>query len=102
MSGAMHTPGPWELVIVEMTDGKPFCHVYGADGDAIVYATLRDPEEVAANALLIAAAPELLQALEAMIDERWSDLHSHMRREQFDRHFASELAAIAKAKGEQA
>ena len=47
-------------------------------------------------------APELVEALEAMIDERWSDLHSHMSREQFDRHFASELAAIAKAKGEQA
>jgi hypothetical protein len=45
-----------------MPDGKPFCHVYGADGGAVVYATLREPKEVTANARLIAAAPEFAEA----------------------------------------
>jgi len=91
MSGAVHTAGPWEAVIVEMiTDGKPFGHVYGADGEAIVYVTLREPE-VAANTNLIAAAPELLEALEELFDDPgkihsigWTD---------------KAAAAIAKARG---
>lgn len=69
MSKTAHTPGPWKADL-----GEAF-HVREQDGGRI--ATLifmdgpfgfngrRNPDEVAANARLIAAAPDLLEALEA-------------------------------------
>ena len=53
-----HTPGPWSLI----KDGLPKLNnqnniVYGSDGVAIVYGQAND-----ADAQLIAAAPELLEA----------------------------------------
>jgi hypothetical protein len=59
-----HTPGPWTLEISDVPQtNKPFCGICGADGAGIVYATLRAPGELIANARLIAAAPDLLAAL---------------------------------------
>ena len=53
-----HTPGPWE--------NSPSCHVYAGEGELIADAgdslTL-GVSEMEANARLIAAAPELLDAL---------------------------------------
>jgi hypothetical protein len=63
-----HTPGPWHAV-------------YDADGDCAIFdkqdellaVTVGDPdiplEEDEANADLMAAAPEMLEALEAALDE---------------------------------
>ncbi len=61
-----HTPGPWKHGKTTMTRGKIY-------GDGLLVATLDPPrleEEVAmkaADAHLIAAAPELLAALQTLV-----------------------------------
>lgn len=63
---SQHTPGPWSA---EDQSGKvPFWAVYGADGLAIVYATLRPADELAANARIMALAPEMLAMLEQVAE----------------------------------
>lgn len=63
-----HTPGPW---IVESGDStsKFIYDNKGEDGYLGALATVEhgDPEELEANARLIAAAPELLAALETLL-----------------------------------
>ena len=93
-----HTPGPWEAVegnahhgpfVTDIGD-RTICDLYTLDG-ADRPAVFR-PEEAEANARLIAAAPDLLAALEELClapnkhrpEEYWEDAR----------------AAIAKAKGE--
>lgn len=81
MSEQKHTPGPWEvddhagrLEIVGRPTWK--CRRFGVDGEWRV-ATIDDlsedqdgaESETQANASLIAAAPELLDALKAMAKE---------------------------------
>lgn len=76
MSEGKHTPGPWEYVRDEdgsfdvcQQTGAPIttwssdvCRVYQINGT--------QPEDVAeANARLIAAAPELLEALELLVED---------------------------------
>ena len=68
-----HTPGPWkahldQVAIVEMSDGHQF-YVGGED---------QSTDTIDANAALIAAAPDLLAALEAILPE------FEMLYEQFD------------------
>ncbi len=65
-----HTPGPWK-VFDAMVDGETY-GIDGADGTAVVYYGFRDTEDgirKKADAFLIAAAPELLQALEAIVND---------------------------------
>lgn len=63
MAGVKHTPGPWRA------DGPDwagdFNILHPADSLAIgaVVANLRPPEEVEANAMMAAAAPEMFDAL---------------------------------------
>ena len=64
-----HTPGPW------VTDRNQHgeCHVMDEFGIAIAdmavdYSSIKKIEEHEANARLIAAAPELLEALKDMLD----------------------------------
>lgn len=75
---ARHTPGPWisgrpdMATVIEGRYGK-YIYAAGPDGraDRYIAATgfdLEDWEEIMANARLIAAAPELLDALTFMID----------------------------------
>lgn len=63
-----HTKGPWKIGVKQP---KPI--IYGPSGEQI--ADLRDPmlfeDENQANAHLIAAAPEMLEALEA-VDRAWA------------------------------
>jgi hypothetical protein len=66
MTTTQHTPGPWKA------EGWNNLVVNSRDGDTIIiepggskYAKL---EELQANALLIAAAPELLEALKGMME----------------------------------
>lgn len=65
-----HTPGPWRVaagivdnprLIVEDDIGNPVCamSLRGVYGDTV---------KMTANAALIAAAPEMLEALEAMVE----------------------------------
>lgn len=88
-----HTPGPWH------TGGKLDAIVYAPDGYAVAgcqtYHGLRDEACTAANARLIAAAPELLEALDMMERHfsRYDDTHNNLVLEQA-------RAAIAKATGE--
>lgn len=59
-----HTPGPWSV-------GKCGGNIYAADGKTIVCYVYENTElrgaEAEANARLIAAAPELLVALKALV-----------------------------------
>lgn len=72
---SQHTPGPW---IAEDQSGKvPFWAIYGADHSAIVYGTLRGPEELAANARLIAEAPAMLEALRKVCKALNGRIHSN-------------------------
>lgn len=94
-----HTPGPWS--IDSDGDGKPdaiitsqhlpemdddVCEVYGGNDD--------DCETRKANAALIAAAPDLLEALHAIIAKFESDPDDL---ETMDAGIAIARAAIAKA-----
>jgi hypothetical protein len=67
MSG--HTPGPWKT---DTDDFHDRC-IYDADGNWLANATSDDesPEAIArseANTLLLASAPELLDALKAIME----------------------------------
>lgn len=76
MSKAMHTPGPW-VTLPEEVD-KPYIRIRGtrpggrykvANVITPVYEGVheREADETRANARLIAAAPELLEALRAVL-----------------------------------
>jgi len=93
-----HTPGPWvalgdhydECVRVFNGDNNQICVFrYGADPDRRVTAM--------ATARLIAAAPELLEALRTVQTEiaKWRDGEAHMNFE--DMKYCVVDAAIAKA-----
>lgn len=96
-----HTPGPWR---VEIEDGIPVIWAHPNSYDIAIVAVdwepvrHQGPEDIdngtkAANARLIAAAPDLLAALEMLLNETnagtWDCLPADKAR-----------AAIAKAKGE--
>lgn len=65
-----HTPGPWVVDELKVVNGRLWAAVTTPKGD-LVYLTLI-PTDVEANARLIAAAPEMLEALrdikEAVVD----------------------------------
>lgn len=86
-----HTPGPWAI-----EEGDRETHIVG--GEAIL-AYCPDwpcaPQEQEANARLIAAAPELLEAAESLLDVVGVRIDDP-RIAQFD----ALRAAIAKARGE--
>lgn len=75
MSDAQHTPGPWEFGSGDnyyvRADAYPknFPHRFESDdlGDYLAYVGNRTHDFGKANARLIAAAPELLEALRAVI-----------------------------------
>lgn len=97
MSKPEHTPGPWtveERVTDDLIGGGRSWYIGEADAPSIVFAN-------EADAKLIAAAPELLEHLEALMateargcpDWRECEVHEPL--------WAPIYAAIAKAKGEQ-
>jgi len=59
-----HTQGPWTALQVEHYWQVSREHEYGATGICQVFHT--DPAQMQANAALIAAAPDLLEALTAL------------------------------------
>jgi len=78
-----HTPGPWsidkeERWVIHEPEGK--------SGTLVVPEIYLDDDEAIANARLIAAAPELLEALECLLKAGHDDVR------------AMALAAIAKAR----
>lgn len=100
MSNAKHTPGPWGYS--QWPDQSIF-NIH-AGGFAEAFAVVKNVEnahrgmgsvETRANARLIAAAPELLAALEAMLN--YANLGAYERADAVK----AARAAIAKAKGEE-
>jgi hypothetical protein len=89
MSETKHTPGPWK-VLRDNTDKWYKRRVYA--GDDKLVANILDGHE--ANARLIAAAPDLFDAL-------WTILYADQDNQIPDELFQQGKAAIDKAKGEQ-
>lgn len=92
-----HTPGPW--VHVENDDEYDVKHGIGSDRTVATVRTGGDMQRVEANARLIAAAPELLEALKELV--RVAVINSGRGRdEEGFAAFRAARAAIAKAGGE--
>lgn len=93
-----HTAGPWDVVFDR--DDRRSLRVSAPGGKYIAVCVergslIRDQAEFEANARLIAAAPELLDALEEVVtDLQFSEAPQHRNLVTLAR------AAIAKAKGE--
>ena len=109
MSEVKHTPGPWEVIIDD--DGNPLsgrpmvaatpeldCAIVHWDGFVQPYwRSARGDKEIHANARLIAAAPDLLEALERclnFIENSESEMGETLPCGEYAR------AAIARAKGD--
>lgn len=93
-----HTPGPWEI----SPPWSGFSKITGANGELIFGLAAgsaeekRSDEECEANALLIAAAPDLLKFLVAWVESTdLSEQTGSMRPV-----YLGARAAIAKAKGD--
>jgi hypothetical protein len=100
MSG--HTPGPWQTSgIRTKIDGQPFLYVDGQNGIValVPYSDLTPSNHLEAHAdqRLIAAAPNLLAALQYLVEECDPDMD-----DDYNPHAAPlkrACAAIAKATG---
>ena len=91
MSEEKHTPGPWQACDVgDYSDYDGRCRVILGD-ELRIAVILGDHDESAANARLMAAAPDLLASLEEACDP----LSGYLYGPALDR----ARAAIAKAKG---
>lgn len=87
-----HTAGPWQLTV-----DSEYVRVTGADGTGLFFESLHQPGALE-DGRLIAAAPELLEALEAL-DALWAESEAHGV--DFTHAIAQARAAIAKATGAQ-
>ncbi len=97
MSEAAHTPGPWrvvdygdddrEVLAVHRDRENRICFMAapGSEGDA---------ERIAADARLIAAAPQLLAALKAYMDHRSEVFHLQIQGKPIGREFAQRMDDI--------
>lgn len=102
MSNAKHTPGPWRIDrAIAYDDGDNGMSAVSISGDGwgefakcLVKFDDEDPPEGQANARLIAAAPDLLSALERL------EMVSGLALMSDDPARMAARAAIAKAKGE--
>lgn len=95
MAQSKHTPGPWEYrEIAPYDDGLGYV---SADGNDIIHAGVSDlpAGENRANAHLIAAAPELLEAVHNLMDI----LRDYDAIDNLDVRIREARAAIAKAEG---
>lgn len=99
-----HTPGPWRIG----TPGPNGCYTVGTERGlmtAMVAHSINEPEQAEqaeANAKLIAAAPDLLEALISLTEDAFPRFTGG-RVGTFDIRkgaYESAMAAIARAKGE--
>jgi hypothetical protein len=108
--GAGHTPGPWDYCGSSSDRSPCFCgYIFGAGGNVYVAKCLSlddDVDPVAndemrkANARLIAAAPELLEALEALLHElKWVNEQLDLMPDDYAEAQSQASRAIAKATG---
>ena len=91
-----HTPGPWKFYD-DSNDGKTNRIEIVAIGKTVARIYHSVPEEDIPNARLIAAAPELLEAVNALCDRIDDEGCTPLDFAEF----TSARAAIAKATGEQ-
>lgn len=80
----LHTPGPWHAAETTWEDGIPETVIRGLNGAAGIAVAIefaQIPEMRDANARLISAAPELLEALQDCVDALW---HIDSHAVQFD------------------
>jgi hypothetical protein len=100
-----HTPGPWQIVPKQQAQSEWI--VGDAEGGSIADCEPPGPwmsaDEAAANARLIAAAPDLLAAAASLIGRADGTIISDAAGNRFRKVFADDLgalaAAIAKATG---
>ena len=91
MNEAKHTLGPWVAA-----EGNNRGHVMTLNGGYAIhehpdFSSIGDRSQITANARLIAAAPDLLDALQCLMD--------HFDKASYDAAFEKARAAIAKATG---
>ncbi len=92
-----HTPGPW-TVGADAYDMKiTMLHV---DGESVAF--IKKSADSKANARLISAAPELLEALKLFVDASLREVivSGPHKRTEGEKVYASARAAIRKARGE--
>lgn len=103
-----HTPAPWNIEEATCINGGGFKYITGADGRDVcdLYSRSDSGSKVRGydfpnaddNAHLIAAAPELLEALEGLCSADYIKEDCSIKRQEY---WAKANEAIAKAKGEQ-
>lgn len=101
-----HTPAPWSVEVDHSNNAPEFIRAY-TDGEMHDLASVLCDEtgNAAANARLIAAAPDLLDALRAILTDASEDISGLPRDEALDLLSAiadTACAAIAKATGGEA
>jgi hypothetical protein len=77
-SREQHTPGPWEISIIRGTQDKNNIYITSQDKDKDFFCSVSnygpfDPDRILradANARLICAAPDLLAACKAILDNQ--------------------------------
>ncbi len=90
-----HTPGPWKA---QRAEGWRNTDIFACDKDeTYICAINEDNDERAANARLIAAAPELLEALLKIVNTPTEQFYSAMQHRSWCELISSR--AIAKARG---
>lgn len=103
MSDVTHTPGPWRSEGPDMFGDHNILHGGEALAIGAVVSNMRPPELVAANARLIAAAPELLEALIAhdtyMLEQGYCGPEDSALHRRAAENWSRIRAAIAKATG---
>jgi N-acetyl-anhydromuramyl-L-alanine amidase AmpD len=92
MKDLKHTPGPWEFnggrqVVFQDSERYKDCDLWDIQYE--------DESEMKANAKLIAAAPELLEALKIMLEDNGYDIDSPI--EQFSKRTQQVIVAYKKA-----
>lgn len=93
-----HTPGPWEITVNNYDHYG--IHQAGMNGMAIIWINKQHSEMDDANARLIAAAPELLEALRQAADELDAIMNQKGHTAKTRAIRDTSYAAIAKAQGE--
>ena len=96
MDASKHTPGPWKWMMGGIVGVKRDKHDQTVPSVVNHNGLGRQGTETEHNARLIAAAPELLEALDALLNARWQGDQTVLTDAQ-----AKARAAIAKARGEQ-
>lgn len=95
-----HTPGPWEWAEANMDAAKRINGPSGIEVMHVVFTGNADMKISDADAALIAAAPDLLEALKLLLSQAdTSDPYEHVT---VGKHITRAERAIAKAEGRMA